>query len=107
MRKGLKGSAAPSSMGLSENDYQILYDLGFDEGDLEMIIYYKPNITLNSIRDEYSRVETEVNRQINTDITDRDIALETTRNLTSVGGRRKTRKTRRKNKKSKTKKSKR
>jgi hypothetical protein len=110
-----KGGAAPVTMGLSENDYQILYDLGFDEGDLEMIEHYHPNITLNRIRDEYRRVESERNRQANSSITDRDIALETMHNLTSetqeeyVGGRRKKtiKKSRtNKSKKSRTKKSK-
>ena len=102
-------------MALSESDYQILYDLGFDEGDLEMIEHYQPTITLNRIIDEYRRVETERNRQTNSNITERDIALETTHNLTSereeeyVGGRRKKtikRTSKKKSKKSRTKKSK-
>lgn len=116
MRKGGAVPVLPQRDGLSENDYHILYDLGFDEGDLEMIVYYKPSITLNDIAYEYRRIEGERNRQNNSSITDRDIALETTRNLTSdtqeqyVGGRRKKRikRTRRnKSRKSRTKKSRR
>lgn len=52
-----KGGAAREQ--LSENDYNILYTIGFDEGDIEMMESYNPYITLQSIIGEYIRVANE------------------------------------------------
>ena len=109
-----KGGAAPSPMGLSENDYSILYDLGFDEGDLEMIVDFDPSITIDDIIYKYMTTAQAVyniqipiaDREIfsqnvsaalgNSRITKRDIALETVYNLTRVGlGGKKTKKNKR------------
>lgn len=98
-----KGGAAPAPVGLSENDYQILYDLGFDEGDLEMVVDFDPSITIDDIIYKYTTtaqsvyninipiVEREIfsqnvsNALSNSRVTKRDIALETVYNLTRVG----------------------
>ena len=109
-----KGGAAPMPMGLSENDYQILYDLGFDEGDLEMVVDFVPSITLDNIIHKYITTAHAVynidipisDREIfsqnvtntlsNSRVTKRDIALAVVYDLTRVGlGGKKTKKMKR------------
>lgn len=113
MRK-TKGGAAPAPVGLSENDFQLLYDLGFDEGDLEMVVDFIPSITIDDIIDKYIATAQAVynidipigerdifsqnvtNALTNSRVTKRDIALETIYNLTRVGlGGKKTKKNKR------------
>ena len=52
----VKGGAA---RGLSNEDYNLLYNIGFDEGDIEMMEYYNPYITLQGIIGEYIRFANE------------------------------------------------
>jgi hypothetical protein len=51
-----KGGAA---RGLTNDDYTILYNLGFDEGDIEMIEFYNQYASLNDIIAEFIRVANE------------------------------------------------
>lgn len=131
MRKGGAAPVLPQTEGLSENDYQVLYNLDFDEGDLEMVIDFSPSITLDDIIYKYVTtaqavynidipiaegevfIENVENSLRNSRVTKRDIALETIYNLTRVGlGGKKTKRRKRtgknkKSKKSRTKKSRR
>lgn len=59
-----KGGAA---RGLSNEDYEFLYTLGFDEGELEMIESFNTYITLNNLIGEYIRIAREL---YNVDIND-------------------------------------
>lgn len=50
---------AGAARGLSSDDYTFLYLIGFDEGDIEMMEFYNPYITLQNIIGEYIRVANE------------------------------------------------
>jgi len=60
----VKGGAA---RGLTDDDYNFLYSLGFDEGELEMVVSFNPYIRLDNLIGEYIRVAHEL---YNVDISD-------------------------------------
>lgn len=88
----LKHKGGAANRGLSNDDYNFLYGLGFDDGDIEMMEFYNPYIRLNEIIGEYIRVASEnyninlnnieaialnnIQQLPNSNVTKRDVARE-------------------------------